>query len=689
MYGPSVFPYQPEGLWIMIYSGDRWNQSTGEDAHRRSLYTFIRRTVPHPAMTTFDAPSREVCISRRIRTNTPLQAMVTLNDPQFVEASQGLARLAIRAHVDDASRAAFIMQRVLCRPPTADELAAMLHSLAFLRTRYADSPDDALAAATEPLGPLDPAIPPSEAASMLERSRVRHPQPRRSPHQRVTPRAIQPLQTRPETLTLLRPDSPKHATSHAATSSAAQERRRPHRARIAPRQHISRERLDRLARAVAGRPLHLTHPHFGESKRVIYMHMSGSPPQQDLFDYKPRLNELDGQLCPDSLLEKERFAFIKGHPKILGSPYRFARVGKSGMWCSQLLPSFASIADEVTLIRSMHTDQFNHAPAELFLYTGSPRLGRPSIGSWAVYGLGSENQNLPGFVVLLSGRLKSSSGKSVWGSGFLPSVYQGCQCRSEGEPILYVNNPKGVDRPTRREALDLLGHLNPSTPRIAQRPRDTQPRRAVRTRLPHAGLRPRSDGHLSRTKPHPQHVRCRSRGSQLRSKLRPRPTHARTGRPLRPTLRPRLGCPRHTPRRRHHHPTADQVPTDRSGSRRPRARPQATRHARGHAGRMVRRVRPHRHERRTRRLKVPGTRPPPHCFTIWMAGAGLKRGYVHGETDELGYRITLRDPVHIHDLQATMLHALGLNHEKLTYRFQGRDFRLTDVHGRVVHELFA
>ncbi|QYK48612.1 MAG: PSD1 domain-containing protein [Phycisphaeraceae bacterium] len=165
MYGPSVFPYQPDGLWIMIYSGDRWNQSTGEDAHRRSLYTFIRRTVPHPAMTTFDAPSREVCISRRIRTNTPLQAMVTLNDPQFVEASQGLARLAIRAHVDDASRAAFIMQRVLCRPPTADELAAMLHSLAFLRTRYADSPDDALAAATEPLGPLDPAIPPSEAAS--------------------------------------------------------------------------------------------------------------------------------------------------------------------------------------------------------------------------------------------------------------------------------------------------------------------------------------------------------------------------------------------------------------------------------------------------------------------------------------------------------------------------------------------
>lgn len=165
MYGPSVFPYQPPGLWIMIYSGDQWTQSQGEDAHRRSLYTFIRRTVPHPAMTTFDAPSREVCISRRIRTNTPLQAMVTLNDPQFVEASQALARLAMRSHTDDPSRAAFLMRRVLCRPPTADELDAMLDALTSLRARFAASPDDALAAATDPIGPLDPDMPPVEAAS--------------------------------------------------------------------------------------------------------------------------------------------------------------------------------------------------------------------------------------------------------------------------------------------------------------------------------------------------------------------------------------------------------------------------------------------------------------------------------------------------------------------------------------------
>ncbi len=165
MFGPSVFPYQPPGLWIMIYSGDQWKQSEGEDAHRRSLYTFIRRTVPHPAMTTFDAPSREVCISRRIRTNTPLQAMVTLNDPQFVEASQALARLAMRTHTDDPSRAALIMQRVLCRPPTADELDAMLESIADLRARFAASPDDALAAATDPIGPLGDGMAPSDAAA--------------------------------------------------------------------------------------------------------------------------------------------------------------------------------------------------------------------------------------------------------------------------------------------------------------------------------------------------------------------------------------------------------------------------------------------------------------------------------------------------------------------------------------------
>ncbi|MCL4218791.1 MAG: DUF1501 domain-containing protein, partial [Candidatus Hydrogenedentes bacterium] len=211
--------------------------------------------------------------------------------------------------------------------------------------------------------------------------------------------------------------------------------------------------------AVADAPHRM--PHFApRAKNVIYLHMAGSPPQQDLFDYKPKLKEYDGQPCPEDMLEKERFAFIKGHPKILASPYEFAQYGQGGAWVSNLLPHFQRITDDVTVVHSMYTDQFNHAPAQLFLYTGSPRLGRPSMGSWVTYGLGTENENLPGFVVLVSGGKTPSAGKSVWGSGFLPTVFQGVQCRSEGDPVLYVSDPPGMDRDVRRRSLDTLQALN-------------------------------------------------------------------------------------------------------------------------------------------------------------------------------------------------------------------------------------
>jgi hypothetical protein len=429
-------------------------------------------------------------------------------------------------------------------------------------------------------------------------------------------------------------------------------------------------------------------PHFApRAKRIVYMHMAGSPPQQDLFDYKPRLAELDGKPCPDDLLQKERFAFIKGHPKILGSPYKFAQRGASGAWVSELLPHFTKIADEVTIVRSMYTDQFNHAPAELFLYTGSARLGRPSMGAWAVYGLGTENRDLPGFVVLLSGGANPSSGKSVWGAGFLPSVYQGCQCRSEGAPVLYVNNPEGVSRDARRRQLDALGDLNrlqhdehrdpetltrieqyelafrmqmsvPDVTDISQESKETlelygvDPAKAsfarnclLARRLLERGVR------FVQLFDHGWDVHGTSPGddivTQLPKKCRDTDQGAaalvldlkRRGL-LEDTLVVWSGEFGRTP-----------MNEERNGS------------------------------------KFLGRDHHPHCFTIWMAGAGTKRGYVHGETDDLGYRIT-RDPVHIHDLQATILHALGLDHERLTYRFQGRDFRLTDVHGKVVRELF-
>ena len=202
-------------------------------------------------------------------------------------------------------------------------------------------------------------------------------------------------------------------------------------------------------------------PHFAPSaKRIIYLHMAGAPSQLELFDYKPELAKLDGKDCPQSLLEGKKFAFIQGVPKMLGPQAEFSPRGNSGMMVSDNLPHFSTIVDDVTLINTMHTDQFNHAPAQLLLQTGSPRLGRPSMGSWVTYGLGSENEDLPGFMVLVSGGNTPDAGKSVWGSGFLPSVYQGVQCRSEGDPVLYVSNPSGIDGGLRKKTIDAINQIN-------------------------------------------------------------------------------------------------------------------------------------------------------------------------------------------------------------------------------------
>ena len=202
-------------------------------------------------------------------------------------------------------------------------------------------------------------------------------------------------------------------------------------------------------------------PHFpGKAKQVIYLHMAGAPSQLEMFDFKPELKKLDDQLCPPSLLEGKRFAFIRGVPKMLGPQATFKQYGQSGALVSENLPHFATVADEVSFLKGVYTDQFNHAPAQLFVHCGSPRLGRPSIGSWITYGLGTENSNLPGFVVLTSGGKTPDAGKSVWGSGFLPSVYQGVQCRSEGEPVLFLSDPEGMDRKMKKETIDAINAVN-------------------------------------------------------------------------------------------------------------------------------------------------------------------------------------------------------------------------------------
>src|SRR4029453_18641918 len=201
-------------------------------------------------------------------------------------------------------------------------------------------------------------------------------------------------------------------------------------------------------------------PFPGKAKAVIYLHMAGAPSQLELFDYKPALMKLDGQDCPQSLLEGKRFAFIRGVPKMLGPQVKFNQYGQSGAWVSENLPHFSTIVDEVSFLKAVTTDQFNHAPAQLLMHTGSQRLGRPSMGAWVTYGLGTENQNLPGFVVLTSGGKFPDAGKSVWGSGFLPSVYQGVQCRSEGDPVLFIKDPQGMDRDLRKASIEAINEVN-------------------------------------------------------------------------------------------------------------------------------------------------------------------------------------------------------------------------------------
>ena len=430
-------------------------------------------------------------------------------------------------------------------------------------------------------------------------------------------------------------------------------------------------------------------PHFTpRAKRVIYLHMAGSPPQLDLFDYKPKLNELNGQPCPDEFLKNERFAFITGHPTMLGSPHKFAQHGQSGAWMSELLPNLAGVADDLCIVRSMQTDQFNHAPAQLFLYTGSPRLGRPSMGSWLTYGLGTENENLPGFVVLVSGDKTPSAGKSVWGSGFLPTVHQGVQCRTSGDPVLYVTDPAGMDRPMRRRSLDALNELN--TLHFAH---DADPE--TQTRISQYELAYRmqlSVPEVMDIASEPAYIHemygsdpgattfannCLLARRLVENGVRfvqlfdwgwdmhgvDSNTDLITQLPLkcRQTDQPIAALIRDLKQRGLLEDTLIIWSGEFGRTSMNEARGGSTFLGRDHH---------------------------PHAFTIWMAGGGANAGAQIGQTDELGYRIA-ENPVHIHDFQATVMALMGFDHERLTYHYQGRDYRLTDVHGQVRPELMA
>jgi len=430
-------------------------------------------------------------------------------------------------------------------------------------------------------------------------------------------------------------------------------------------------------------------PHFKpKAKHIIYLFMAGAPSQLDLFDHKPKLKEYDEQPIPAEFVKGERFAFIKGTPRLLGSPFNFKRYGSSGNELSDLLPHLSEHADEIAIVRTMHTAQFNHAPAQIFINTGHQIPGRPSFGSWIMYGLGSENRDLPGFVVLLSGENNPDGGKSCWGSGFLPTVHQGVEFRSKGEPVLFVDNPQGVTDQVRRSSLDAIRDLN-------RMRNDTVGDPEINTRIAAYEMAYRMQTSV------PELTEISREPAKIHEMYGTRPGETSFAnncllarrlveRGVRFVQLYHWGWDTH----------GNSVGTDIVGKL-----PRICRETDKPIGALLTDLkqrdllkdtiviwggefgRTPMNEARNG-SKLLGRDHHPRAFSVWLAGGGIKPGVTVGETDEFGYN-PIVDPVDVHDLHATILYLMGIDHTKLTYKFQGREFRLTDVEGNVVKKLLA
>ena len=423
-----------------------------------------------------------------------------------------------------------------------------------------------------------------------------------------------------------------------------------------------------------------TGTHFAaKAQRVVYLFNAGAPSHLELFDPKPELTKRDGQLPPAELIKDYRAAFIKPNSALLGPKFKFAPQGKCGMELSEVLPHTSSIADDICLIRTMQTEAVNHAPAQIFMNTGHQQFGRPSFGAWTLYGLGSEGQDLPGYVVLTSAK-GTSGGASNYGSGFLPTPYAGVPFRSTGDPILYLSNPKGIDDKAQRASLNALHELNRQALEGARDPE-------INARIQSYEMAYRlqmSAPELMDLSSEPKQVldmygvKDANESSYARNCLLARRLLERGVRFV-----------------QLFHEAWDQ-----HGNLTKGVKKNCENTDQGSAA-LVKDLK----QRglledtlviwggefgRTPMVQGGNDGRDHHnrCFSVWVAGGGFKKGYVHGETDELGFSV-VRDGVHVHDLNATLLHALGFDHEKLTYRYQGRDFRLTDVHGHVVKDLIA
>jgi uncharacterized protein (DUF1501 family) len=431
-------------------------------------------------------------------------------------------------------------------------------------------------------------------------------------------------------------------------------------------------------------------PHaIAKAKRVIWLFQSGAPSQMDLFDYKPRLAEFHKQELPDSIRMGQRLTGMTSGQKsfpVAASKFKFAQHGECGMWLSEMLPHTAKIADEMCLIRSMHTEAINHDPAITFVQTGSQQPGRPSFGAWVDYGLGSMNENLPAFVVMISkGSVKGQGLLSrLWGSGFLPSQHQGVKLRGVGDPVLYLSDPQGIDREARREMLDGLARLNELeladvgdpeiSARIAQYELAFRMQSSVPELMDLSGETAQTFEMYGEdsTKPGTYAANCLlarrlvERGVRF-IQLYHRDWDHHGDLPNRMVAQCR---------------ETDQASAALVMDLRQRGLLDDTLVIwGGEFGRTA-------YCQGAITDTSYGRDHHPRCFSLWMAGGGINPGMVLGETDDYSYNIT-KDPIHVHDLQATILHQLGIDHTRLTYRYQGRDFRLTDVHGSVVNEVLA
>jgi hypothetical protein len=431
-------------------------------------------------------------------------------------------------------------------------------------------------------------------------------------------------------------------------------------------------------------------PHFApKAKRVIYLFQSGAPSQMDLFDYKPRLTDMRGVDLPDSVRRGQRLTGMTATQErfpIAPSMYRFARHGRSGAWISELMPHLATVADDLCFVKSMHTEAINHDPAITFFQSGAQLAGRPSMGAWLAYGLGSENRDLPAFVVMISQGSGNPADQPLydrlWGSGFLPSQYQGVKFRSTGDPVLFLSNPDGIDAGTRRRILDDLAQLNQMRLEETGDPE-------IRTRIAAYELASRMQSSvpdLTDISREPSRVlemygpEVRTPGSYAYNCLLARRL---TERGVRFVQLFHRGWDQHV-----------NLPRQITGQARDTDQPSAAllRDLKmrgllddtlvlwgGEFGRTV-------YCQGTLTHDNYGRDHHPRCFTFWLAGGGIKPGMSFGQTDDFSYNID-ENPVHVHDLHATMLHCLGIDHRRLTYRYQGRNHRLTDVHGNVVEEI--